>query len=274
MSARSFLGRACQLVHCFLFLSGVEAWKRKAPFVEPKPLVDEAYPLYMAFLILGALLASIALLVCRNWESWYGSVVKAAFNAIDADGSGTVDRIELYSGVLQLYMKMNQWGIICRPPSRKIVIQLVEQIDHDDSGELCYDEFRTICKLLSRQSLGRAVTQFVFTLTCPMIAELLVGGFTKSISAVTFPAALANLFLCIRISKWGPKVLAGCIFGPVVLFTTAIGVFGRVKFGLGYTAAPGSRLGGFLPAMIAENWASGLVLLSGIKAVCGSRFPF
>lgn len=69
-------------------------------------------------------------------------------------------------------------------------------------------------------------------------------------------------------------VLAGCIFGPVVLFITLIGVLGRVKFALGYTEGAGSRLGGFLPAMIAENWASGLVLLSGVKAVCGSSFPF
>jgi len=69
-------------------------------------------------------------------------------------------------------------------------------------------------------------------------------------------------------------VLAGCLFGPVVVFTALLGAFGRVKFALGYTEGASSRMGGFLPAMIAENWAAGLVLFSGVKAVCGGRFPF
>mmetsp|Transcript_103162 Transcript_103162/g.272619 ORF Transcript_103162/g.272619 Transcript_103162/m.272619 type:complete len:238 (+) Transcript_103162:411-1124(+) len=69
-------------------------------------------------------------------------------------------------------------------------------------------------------------------------------------------------------------VLAGCVFGPVVVFTALLGAYGRVKFALGYTAATNSRIGGFLPAIIAENWAAGLVLFSGVKAVVGGRFPF
>jgi len=69
-------------------------------------------------------------------------------------------------------------------------------------------------------------------------------------------------------------VLAGCLFGPVVVFTALLGAYGRVKFALGYTEAASGRMGGFLPAVIAENWAAGLVLFSGVKAACGGRFPF
>merc|ERR1712028_326304 len=62
-------------------------------------------------------------------------------------------------------------------------------------------------------------------------------------------------------------VLAGAVFGPVVVLVALAAVYGRVKFGLGYTEGVKGRLGGFLPAMVAEGLMAGLTLFIGLKTV-------
>ena len=69
-------------------------------------------------------------------------------------------------------------------------------------------------------------------------------------------------------------VLAGCVFGPIVVATALLGVYGRIKFALGYTEVAAARMSGFLPAAIGEGWAAGLVLFTAIKAIGGSFIPF
>mmetsp|Transcript_14254 Transcript_14254/g.24292 ORF Transcript_14254/g.24292 Transcript_14254/m.24292 type:complete len:236 (-) Transcript_14254:96-803(-) len=69
-------------------------------------------------------------------------------------------------------------------------------------------------------------------------------------------------------------VLAGGVFGPIVVATALLGVYGRVKFALGYTEKPAARMGGFLPAALGEGWAAGLVLFTAIKAIGGGYVPF
>ena len=51
-------------------------------------------------------------------------------------------------------------------------------------------------------------------------------------------------------------LLAGAVFGPVVVVVALLGVYGRITFGLGYTEGSGQRLSGFMPAMIAEGESS------------------
>jgi len=69
-------------------------------------------------------------------------------------------------------------------------------------------------------------------------------------------------------------ILAGAVFGPLVLVLTALAAAGRVTFGLGYTENPSGRGKGFMMSMIGEQWTAGLVLLIAIKALAGNRIPF
>ena len=69
-------------------------------------------------------------------------------------------------------------------------------------------------------------------------------------------------------------LLAGAVFGPAIVPLAALAAFGRVKFALGYTEGNADRSGGFLPALVGEQWTAGLVLLCAIKALAGPRLPF
>lgn len=69
-------------------------------------------------------------------------------------------------------------------------------------------------------------------------------------------------------------VLSGCVFGPVVVVLALLAGYGRIKFALGYTEGTDKRTAGFLPALVAETWAAGLVLLIAIKTLAGERIPF
>jgi len=68
-------------------------------------------------------------------------------------------------------------------------------------------------------------------------------------------------------------ILAGSMFGPVVVLLNLLVAFGRIKFGLGYTESNAARMGGIMPAFIGEGWTSGLVLLIAIKALAGTWIP-
>lgn len=69
-------------------------------------------------------------------------------------------------------------------------------------------------------------------------------------------------------------VLAGSMFGPVVVLLNLLVAYGRVKFGLGYTESGAGRMAGLGPSFLGETWISGLVLLVAIKALAGSMIPF
>jgi len=69
-------------------------------------------------------------------------------------------------------------------------------------------------------------------------------------------------------------LLAGAVFGPAVLVPVALSVYGRIKFAILYTENPSKRGDGFMPAMIGEQWTSGLTLFAAIKALGGSFIPF
>ena len=75
----------------------------------------------LGFVVLAAV--GIALLLWR-WDSWYSHSASAAFLLVDRDGSGAVDKEELYVGVLELYAAV---PIKVYPPSRALVSKLLAQ---------------------------------------------------------------------------------------------------------------------------------------------------
>lgn len=195
----------------------VEAWgwKKSAPPSAPESAITTslvAYrPILIAALTLTLLLALLSLWVKRKWADWYDSFVNKAFVAIDIDGNGCVDPMEFYCGVQHLYLTMNERGIICRAPKRKVIMQLMRQIDLNDSGQLNLDEFRRACALLSKQSFARAVTQNVLLLLTPMLANVLVGLITDVLSTVALPELLLTFWEAIHAPLWSPKLLTGLL---------------------------------------------------------------
>lgn len=63
------------------------------------------------------------------------------------------------------------------------------------------------------------------------------------------------------------STLTASIFGPVVAAIAALGSWGRVKFGKGYKESNKGRMGGMLPAFLAEGWIENLALLCAIKGI-------
>lgn len=69
-------------------------------------------------------------------------------------------------------------------------------------------------------------------------------------------------------------MLAGGVFGPLVIAPCLLSAYGRIKFGLGYTEDKNKRGAGFFPAIIGECWMGGLVFFIAIKALAGDKIPF
>lgn len=62
-------------------------------------------------------------------------------------------------------------------------------------------------------------------------------------------------------------LLVGPVFGPVVPCLALLWGVGRITFGFKYKESSKARGAGFLPAVIAEGWLGGLVLLCAIKGL-------
>jgi len=69
-------------------------------------------------------------------------------------------------------------------------------------------------------------------------------------------------------------VLAGLVFGPVVVFLAVLVGFGRVTFGKMYKAKGNTRMTGWLPAWIGEKLMEALTLLCAIKGIFFTAIPF
>ena len=64
------------------------------------------------------------LIVARQWRRWMKSAADEAFARTDTNGSGTIDRAELYTGVLEVYLRLHRWGIKCARLSRTFHVRV------------------------------------------------------------------------------------------------------------------------------------------------------
>jgi hypothetical protein len=69
-------------------------------------------------------------------------------------------------------------------------------------------------------------------------------------------------------------LLATAVFGPVATVLSAVGAFGRARFGWGYKESVKGRFSGFMLSVLAENWTEGLAVVSTIKALLQPWIPF
>jgi hypothetical protein len=99
------------------------------------------------------------------------------FKSIDIDGSGTIDKDELYLGVLMVHLELAKYvgPSACQPASRPYVDTLFDSMDVDGNGHLDLDEFSTIMIILCSEITSRVFLQWSMTLMLiPFIAHYLV----------------------------------------------------------------------------------------------------
>ena len=128
--------------------------------------------------ILAAIVSSVLLAgylyLRRKWPVWFHAAAAKAFKEVDHNCSGTVDAEEMYTCVLWIYLTLNEYGLKVCAPDRPTVEAIMNASDVDRSGQLDFEEFKSALDVLMGQTLGRAMTQLVFTLLCPPISGLLI----------------------------------------------------------------------------------------------------
>ena len=86
--------------------------------------------------------------------------VRATFDEIDVDKSGTIDETELYIGVLLIYNRLNALlPTHNNPPSRNDVIEMMSQFDSNNNRKLDRKEFTTLAKALMDPSKDPKYTE-------------------------------------------------------------------------------------------------------------------
>lgn len=101
-----------------------------------------------------------------------------------------IDKNELYTCVLSLYLKLNMYGLTVIPPSRAKVTAVLVQFDADGSGQLSYDEFVRAINIITSGVFGRAVTRVLFTCLCPPAANAICYAVARGFEAVVPPGAV------------------------------------------------------------------------------------
>lgn len=118
----------------------------------------------------------------KNWltgSKTFHSMSEWAFDTIDADGSGNVDKKELYTGLLMIHLKLATYAgpAACRPATREYVEEIFDVMDVDGSGSLDKDEFMDVMQIVCSQIFTRVTIQWSCTLiVVPMIARFVWQG--------------------------------------------------------------------------------------------------
>ena len=74
-------------------------------------------------------------------ENKLNQVVKAAFDQVDTDGSGKIDKSEL-----DTVMKIVCKDMGAEPPSHEEVMEVFNHLDTDKSGKIEFKEFKVLIK--------------------------------------------------------------------------------------------------------------------------------
>jgi hypothetical protein len=103
-----------------------------------------------------------------------------AFTVCDGDGTGRIQKAELYAGILLVHLELAKYAgsAACYPPSRQTVEGLFDASDDDNSGFIDQDEFQQIMVICCAQITGRIVAFYaVLILLVPRMTGVVVHGF-------------------------------------------------------------------------------------------------
>mmetsp|Transcript_21521 Transcript_21521/g.26624 ORF Transcript_21521/g.26624 Transcript_21521/m.26624 type:complete len:215 (-) Transcript_21521:32-676(-) len=97
-----------------------------------------------------------------------------AFDVVDTDKSGDVDKKELYAGLLLIHINLATYAgpAACKPMTREMVDEVFDKMDVDSSGTLNRGEFQEVMMILCSQIFSRVIMQWSLTLLIvPMVAQ-------------------------------------------------------------------------------------------------------
>merc|ERR1711865_687808 len=103
-------------------------------------------------------------------SNWFQGKVKEVWEACDANGTGSLNKDELYTGIIFLHLKLAEkaGAAACHPPTRAVSDAIFDAADADRSGQIDHDEFVQIVGIVCKQLLKRMVV------VVPVIAIQLV----------------------------------------------------------------------------------------------------
>jgi hypothetical protein len=111
----------------------------------------------------------------------FQKMVDNVFVSIDTDGSGEIDKKELYAGLILIHLRLAAYvgPAACRPATKEYVEEIFDLLDTDGSGQLSREEFGTVMTLLLSQITSRIVLYMIFPLAIiPLFARFIMDGIT------------------------------------------------------------------------------------------------
>lgn len=196
-----------------------------APPPPPPPILAafllQLQSLFSVALIAAFLLLTITLYAKYKWASWFDAAAAAAFLKTDLDHSGTIDRNELYTCVLELYLQLHIYGLNVKAPKRKSLLKIMNDFDFDRSGTLDFLEFKKVLGVLSQLIFGRAVTQIGMTIACPLAAPFVLDALGACASATSAALGLVSLPVPAALAR-AAAVLPDAEGLPLMLVSTVL----------------------------------------------------
>lgn len=107
----------------------------------------------------------------------FQNLVNYTFDTIDSDKSGTIDKKELYTGLILIHLNLAAYvgPAACSPASKEYVDQMFDMLDKDRNGSLNKEEFTVLMSILCSQITTRVFIQLSMTiLIVPFISEYFV----------------------------------------------------------------------------------------------------
>merc|ERR1719410_1122290 len=131
-------------------------------------------------------------------RSFFQNLAKLAFEKVDRDKSGRVDKDELYTGMLLFHIELAAYvgAAAAKPFSREKTEKVFDTMDTDKSGDLCEEEFIRTMAILSSEIISRVINIMLITL-------FLVPLLTKCIMVILSPVC----FYCLKAGKFCAPIL-------------------------------------------------------------------
>ena len=143
--------------------------------------------------------------------------MSSIFDSLDTDGDGTLDAVELYSGVLLIHLELAKYfgPAACKPPGRAQVESLFRTFDSDNSGDLDKAEFCALSTLLLSNIAGRVLFQFLMTIALlPLLAPKIVAHAASALARLEASDPWGKVSLLKGL--WSARVLSSPTVGPYV----------------------------------------------------------
>lgn len=183
----------------------------------------------------------------KGGTSWFlkskrfQKLVDNVFLSIDTDGSGEIDKKELYAGLIMIHLRLAAYvgPAACRPATKEYVEEIFDHLDKDGSGHLSREEFGAVMAILLSQITSRIALYMVFPIVIiPLISQAIVDWFSSGMvwtrerlvsnptgsSMISIPSCIQEVIVK-TIDKIGEVVSEDALEKiPLTLISTVLGM--------------------------------------------------